>query len=58
MATVVLPLSAFVKRISELLFKKVRVDFMSWIIFFCESVMGFFVCLWRERLLCNLQILI
>ena len=49
MTTVVLPLSAFVIRISGLLFRKVRVDFMSWIIFFCQLVMGFFVCLRREK---------
>ena len=38
MVTVVFPLLAFMIRISGLLFKKVRVDLMSWIILFCESM--------------------
>ena len=37
MATVMLPLSAFVIRITGLLFIKVRVDLMSWIIFFMSQ---------------------
>ena len=49
MVTVVLPLSAFVIRISGLLFRKVQVDLMSWITLFCKSVIGFFVCFWREK---------